>query len=104
MGKASRAKRDKRRRSAKPVRFRTMETSKAVKECGRPYDRSKVKQTKCPACDMTVILHCTDCEIQITGCLCTAMERMSDEEFADFKRQIQEKKAKQSGLWLPGMN
>lgn len=102
MGKRSRMIRDRREGKHLPKPFRRMDTAAAVKECGRPFDKNKVTRTECKVCDMTVILHCSDCEIQITGCLCSAMERMSDEEFADFKRQIEEKKAREAGLILPG--
>ena len=30
----------------------------------------------CPKCHMKVILHCDDCKIQVSGCLCTAEESL----------------------------
>lgn len=106
MGKASRTKRERResRLSGKPQPFERMDTAQAVRKCGRAFDKNKVARVKCKVCDMDVILHCTDCEIQITGCLCSAMERMSDEEFAQFKQQIERKRLQSKGLWLPGAN
>jgi hypothetical protein len=50
---------------------------------------------------MDVYLHCDECQIQITGCLCTAIDRMDDRELAQFKQQIAERRAREAGLILP---
>lgn len=38
--------------------------------------------TKCGQCRHGVILHCGDCQIQVTGCHCTRRERAQAEELA----------------------
>lgn len=100
MGRKSREKRE--RRMAKPKRFECMDTPDATAKCGRPYDRNASVRTVCAVCDMSVFLHCGDCQIQITGCLCTAIERMDEREYAEFKKMVQEKKAREAGLIIPG--
>lgn len=99
MGKASRSKRERRFNPPKP--FKQTDVVQATETCGRPYDRNAARRTKCPVCDMDVFLHCGDCEIQITGCLCTAVNRMNEHDLRQFKIELQKRKAKEAGLILP---
>lgn len=104
MGKASRGKRDRRFEREHPKPFRHMDLASASADCGRPYNRNFVKRTQCKVCEMDVILHCSSCEIQITGCLCTAVERMSPDELRQFREQVRRKQARDAGLILPSEN
>lgn len=101
MGKASRRKKDRRFEREHPKPFRHMDLAAATNECGRGYNRNFVIRTQCKVCEMDVMLHCSNCEIQITGCLCTAVERMSDDDFRTFREEVQKKKAREAGLVLP---
>lgn len=101
MGKASRAKRDRRFERKHPKPFKHADIPGADAECGRPYDKTKVVRTNCAVCEMNVFLHCADCQIQITGCLCTAVERMNQADFAQFKEELAKRKAKEAGIILP---
>lgn len=101
MGRASRGKRDKRFERNHPKPFKHADVVKATEACGRPYDKNAIKRAKCAVCEMDVMLHCADCEIQITGCLCTAVERMNQADFAQFKHELQLRKAKEAGIILP---
>lgn len=79
--------------SERPVPYPQMTTEDANKEC-RPYDPNRAATgRRCPVCTMQVILHCNDCKIQITGCLCTE-ERNHGPEIAR-QRMIDR------GIWLP---
>ena len=54
-------------------RYRSMDMVQANEECG---DRPRQQYSAvCPKCSTTVILHCHNCEIQVTGCLCTEVDR-----------------------------
>lgn len=101
MGKASRRKRERRARLPKP--FQRMSLGDIIEKhaCPRPYSKIHVKRDICPVCEMDVYLHCGDCLIQITGCLCTAVDRMSTEELHEFQAEIRRRRAKESGIILP---
>lgn len=101
MGKSSRAKRDRRFERNHPKPFRHMDIPTADTECGRKWDKKKAVLTTCAVCEMQVYLHCSDCNIQVTGCLCVAVERMSPEELQQFKEQIKRKRAQEAGIVLP---
>lgn len=98
MGKASRRKKERR---FKPTRFPAMNIPDANEKCGKIYNKNRVARTECPTCEFAVFLHCDNCKIQITGCFCTAKERMTDEDYKEFVRQVRAKKARESGLILP---
>lgn len=99
MGRASRAKAA--ARELRKTGFKRLEMAQAVEICG-PWDRNRAVRDKCPRCDGEVFLHCDGCKIQITGCLCSAVERMSDEDLRRFRDEIQKRKAREAGLVLPG--
>lgn len=71
--------------------YRRMEIKKACEQCGPAHEEKFIK-TKCPDCDHSILLHCSSCEIQVTGCLCTAKERMTPEEFKNFTDQVKSMK------------
>lgn len=104
MGKASRGKRDRRFERKHPKPFKHMAIPEANAECKRPYSRHNLVRTLCKVCEMDVMLHCSDCEIQITGCLCTAVERMTPEDLHRFKEQVAQRRAREAGLRLPYEN
>lgn len=81
-----------------------MDMAKANEECG-PKPRAQYK-AYCPVCEGPVMLHCPDCKIQVTGCLCTEIERFGS---ADGIKRILDKygeeegkaRLRAAGLWVP---
>lgn len=69
--------------------------------CKNKWRKEAAVHTQCAVCEMDVYLHCSDCQIQITGCLCVAVGKMSDDELRQFKELIRRKAAKEAGLILP---
>lgn len=68
--------------------------------------RDSGKGAKCEVCTMKVILHCYDCMIQITGCLCTEYERFGNDEawaraVARWGEEAARQRAEAAGLWVP---
>jgi hypothetical protein len=105
MGRASRKKKEKReswmrRPDYVPVRFECMEMREANARCG-PFKSKRATMSECPTCEWKVVLHCSGCKIQISGCFCTAAERMTEDELKQFHQQVMEKKAKNAGLIIP---
>lgn len=88
----------------KPERFPSMDIHAADKECGK---RRRLHTRVCPACKSQVMLHCDECLIQVTGCICVMVDRFGHEEAL---RQLTEqygmrqakKRLKRAGLWTPG--
>lgn len=70
-----------------------MTLDKANEECSGTYNPERAAHDQCPVCAMKIILHCGDCKIQVTGCLCTE-ERNHGPEIAR-QRMIDR------GIWLP---
>lgn len=103
MGRASRGKKDRRfqRNHPKPFQHMALSDVAETRACGRPYHRSTVKRDICPVCEVSVFLHCADCEIQITGCLCTAIARMTPDDLARFKSEVAARRARETGLIIP---
>jgi hypothetical protein len=63
----------------------------ADRECGK---RRQYHQRKCGACKRTVMVHCDQCLIQVTGCLCTLIERMGPvEAYKTLARQVGQRDA-----------
>ena len=59
-----------------------MDLVQANQECRPEVTILARVTTKCGKCRYTVILHCGDCKIQITGCHCTRKEREAAAELA----------------------
>lgn len=78
--------------SPKPQAFPQMTMDKAIQEC-RPYEEERAVKEHCPVCTMQIILHCEDCKIQVTGCLCT--------EEANHGPEIARQRMIDRGIWLP---
>lgn len=57
--------------------FAHMDLAAAQAECGRP---KVIIFDICKKCDQKVGLHCDSCKIQVTGCLCTELERFGENE------------------------
>lgn len=80
----------------------------ADRECGK---RRRAHRVKCGACKRTVLLHCDECNIQVTGCLCTLIERMGPvEAYKTLARQVGQTQARSEMLrfgynmpFLPGL-
>ena len=91
--------------------FVRMEQSKANEEC--PNRSSQVFST-CQSCQERVVLHCNTCQIQVSGCFDSGVDRFGEEEARtrrDSRRlgaaqQAMEAKEqarkKKSTLWTPG--
>lgn len=63
----------------------------ADRECGK---RRAVHKVPCGACKRKVMLHCGECRIQVTGCLCTLIERMGPiEAYKTMARQVGQREA-----------
>lgn len=52
--------------------------------------------SECPACEMSIIIHCDNCHIQITGCGCVLQELLAEER--------DRATAERLGLWTPNSN
>lgn len=81
-----------------------MDMGAANDECGIRF-RQQVK-TICPRCDSTVMLHCGNCKIQVTGCLCTEVDRYGNSEAMQrlierLGPELAEEKLKAAGFWIP---
>ena len=68
---------------SKPERYRSMDLKGAQEICGHP---NTLLSRACPVCRWAIILHCPECTIQITGCRCTAEERMAPADFEAFMK------------------
>lgn len=89
-------------------RYVSMDQAAANSECS---SRSSQIFVNCPKCDGRVGLHCDRCKIQITGCMCTEIDRFGTE--AEGIAQIYDRLAqrvgdeaareqlKKAGLWIP---
>lgn len=65
-------------------RFPWKDMADANAECAR---RDCVDFTNCPNCKLRIGLHCLDCKIQVTGCLCTEIDRFGEDE--TWKRAVE---------------
>lgn len=84
------------------------DVSDADRECGK---RRHPHTVACGACKRSVLIHCDECRIQITACLCTLIERMEPiEAYRTLAQQVGQIEAqrqfKSFGYnlpWLPGI-
>jgi hypothetical protein len=74
----------------RPDPYPQMDLAQAVKECG-PYKELLAVSSKCPPCKQPIVLHCSKCNIQVTGCHCTRKARAQQERLEQANR-----------LWVPG--
>lgn len=95
------------------TRFESADMITANRECGvRP---GKQMPARCENCNRPVILHCGDCKVQVTGCICTEVDRFGkDEAFLKEVERLKEelgevvakaearKRMQDAGFWLPG--
>lgn len=89
-------------------RWDSMDMAKANEECG---ERDAVFKSVCKKCDMAVMLHGPRCNIQVTGCTCTEVDRFG--ATAEGIAQVYERMAKsmgperakeslqRAGFWIP---
>lgn len=89
-------------------RFPAMDMAQANNEC---RNRRLQQRDKCPKCDSPVLLHCGQCKVQVTGCICTEVDRFgsSAERIKEiFDKQIEmvgedeaRRRMQQAGFWIP---
>lgn len=79
-------------------RFESMALADANKECSKKKD---LKRATCRACGQTVMLHCDDCRIQITGCFDTDVDRFGIEE-AKKRKMVRQRHPSNAGDQLQG--
>lgn len=84
-------------------RFESMDLPAARKACSHRQD---VVFEKCGKCDRTVGLHCVSCKIQVTGCICTEVDRFGEAEAIKriFEREGEEQaiaSLKKAGIIIP---
>jgi hypothetical protein len=61
-------------------------------ECGK---RRAIHTVRCGGCKRNVMLHCDQCRIQVTGCLCTLIERMEPiEAYKVLAKQVGQERAR----------
>ena len=76
----------------RPQAFPQMAMPEANAEC-RPFVKDRAVNEKCPVCTMQIVLHCADCKIQVSGCLCTEEKNHGPE--------IARQRMIDRGIWLP---
>lgn len=86
-----------------PKPFPHMDMAQANSECNH---RAHQVFDNCQMCKQRVGLHCAECVIQVTGCLCTEYERFGND--AGWKRavdmfgeELARERARSAGLWVP---
>lgn len=87
----------------KGQRFHSLELKAAKVECGKNDD---FVFDNCPACNQRVMLHCVQCKIQVSGCLCTEYERFGQDEawrraVDRMGEEMARERARAAGLWVP---
>lgn len=87
----------------RPSRFASMDMGQANAECLR---RDSVVFDTCPVCKTKVGLHCSDCKIQTTGCLCTEIDRFGNDEAwrracERFGQELAAENYRRAGLYVP---
>lgn len=80
-----------------------MDQAKANDEC---RSRDATVFDYCAKCKQKVGLHCSDCKIQVTGCLCTEVDRFGqDQAWLNAVERYGEEMARQhyrnAGLYVP---
>lgn len=73
-------------------RWEAMDMAQANSECGT---RNGLKSETCKKCDSRVMLHCPNCSIQVTGCVCTEVDRFGKD--AEGIQKIYERMAEREG-------
>jgi hypothetical protein len=89
--------------------FESAELRVAMANCNRNVRSGRAEPPRganCPACTMRVMLHCFDCKVQVTGCLCTEYKRFGQDEawkraVARWGEQAARQRAESAGLWVP---
>lgn len=84
--------------------FKRMALPEAKKECNTKLD--SYVRAECNRCEMAVMLHCSDCNIQITGCFCSDEDRFGkNEAIQKMIDRMGFEKAKEKltrqGIWVP---
>lgn len=94
--------------------FRSLALPEANAECSANIvkgtlgrEREKPRGAQCPACTMKVLLHCLECRVQITGCLCVEYARFGNDvawqrAVARWGEEAARQRAESAGLWIPG--
>jgi len=78
----------------KPGGFEWADVVDADRECSRKRTPTK---KRCAICNRPVMLHCTACNIQITACLCTIIQRLEPlEAYKLLANQLGQTKAREA--------
>ncbi len=85
--------------------FVRMDGAEADKACGV---RKGFVSDNCPVCKNTVILHCPNCKVQVSGCQCLMEERVASGyyEIDATEQQVEREERLRAqlasrGMWLP---
>lgn len=86
-------------------RFAAMDKAKADNECG-PKNAEEMVFDVCGKCRQKVGLHCSDCKIQITGCLCTEVDRFGNDvawqnAVERYGEEMARERYRDAGLFVP---
>lgn len=85
-----------------------MDMAQANKECR--FRNMQVRNT-CGKCDSPIILHCDGCKVQVTGCICTEVDRFGsqaerikeifDKQAEMFGEEEARRRMQKAGFWVP---
>ena len=87
-------------------RFESMDLAAANTQC-KPKPPEEMIFDNCGRCKLRVGLHCEECKIQVTGCLCTEVDRFGKDEawlraVDRFGEELARERMKEAGFWVPG--
>lgn len=71
-----------------------MDINAADRQCGTraPYS------TRCPRCSGVVVIHCANCQIQVTGCVCSHITRFGERAYEELCSLLGEDEARR--MWV----
>jgi hypothetical protein len=82
-------------------------------EVSEPQDARKLTEdhppdlypSTCETCKARVIIHCPDCQIQVSACVCSLRKSVVSEIGEDGLRELEDQsrqdRLRQSGVWTP---
>lgn len=84
-------------------RYEAMEMAVANDQC---RERDSQQRRTCPQCQLPIMLHCSTCKIQVTGCLCTEIDRFGQDEawkraVEMFGEELARDRYRHAGLYVP---
>lgn len=83
--------------------FEHSDTIRANSECRH---RDAFVKDYCGKCKMPVMLHCSECKLQVSGCLCTEVERFGQDEawrraIDQMGEELAREKYRRAGFYVP---